>query len=54
MPIVLLSTWRSLKTMPINMIILLLFIAFWSYSVFLVLDLLLFYISFEGVLIPMY
>jgi len=35
-------------------IILLLLVGFWSIAVFIVLDLLLFYISFEGVLIPMY
>jgi NADH:ubiquinone oxidoreductase subunit 4 (subunit M) len=33
---------------------LVLFIGFWAIAVFVVLDLLLFYICFEGVLIPMY
>ncbi len=54
MPIVQQSTWRSIKTMPKTFINLLLQIAFWSYAVFQVQDLQLFYISFEGVQIPMY
>jgi NADH-ubiquinone oxidoreductase chain 4 len=45
MPIALLSLGRVKLLMAIN---------FWSLAVFMVLDLLLFYISFEGVLIPMF
>ena len=45
MPIVLLSLGR---------VKMLLLIGFWSLAVFLVLDLVYFYISFEGVLIPMF
>nr|YP_009659061.1 NADH dehydrogenase subunit 4 [Chytriomyces confervae]QCQ69059.1 NADH dehydrogenase subunit 4 [Chytriomyces confervae] len=37
-----------------QMLILLIFIGFWSVAVFLVQNILLFYISFEGALIPMY
>lgn len=56
MPIVQLSTCRSASSSGINktFIIQLLQIAFWSYAVFLVQDIQLFYISFEGVQIPMY
>lgn len=59
MPIVLLSTWKSTPgsenvDMYRTQIILLQQIGFWSYAVFMVQDLQLFYISFEGVLIPMY
>ncbi len=54
MPIVQLSTWKSIEVKPKIFIILQLQIAFWSYAVFLVLDVQLFYISFEGVQIPMY
>ena len=57
MPIIQQSTWGT-NTHCINMyrsfIIMQLQICFWSYAVFMVQDLQLFYISFEGVLIPMY
>lgn len=57
MPIIILSTWKSIKGNLNNYkfyIILQFFITFWSYAVFLVQDILYFYISFEGVQIPMY
>ena len=62
MPIVILSTWKNIpqiqgRTLLYSyklFITLCSFIFFWSIAVFLVLDLFLFYISFEGVLLPMY
>lgn len=56
MPIVQQSTWKSVVnvTMYRTYIIMQLQIAFWSYAVFMVQDLQQFYISFEGVQIPMY
>ena len=64
MPIVILSTWKTIPGIKGNkkellstskwFQTLLVLIGFWSIAVFTVLDLLLFYISFEGVLIPMY
>ena len=57
MPIIQQSTWGSSShctDMYRTQIIMQLQIAFWSYAVFMVLDLQQFYISFEGVLIPMY
>ncbi len=54
MPIVQQSTWKSIVIQPKTFIIQQLQIAFWSYAVFLVQDIQLFYISFEGVQIPMY
>jgi NADH-ubiquinone oxidoreductase chain 4 len=50
MAIVILTQHQQL----ILVLIVLIFIGFWSIAVFVVLDLLLFYISFEGVLIPMF
>jgi NADH:ubiquinone oxidoreductase subunit 4 (subunit M) len=50
MPIVFLASRNAGPLFLISLLI----ISFWSYSVFLVLDIYLFYISFEGVLIPMY
>lgn len=52
MPIVILSSVKLNHSK--TFIILLLSIGFWCNSVFIILDLLGFYISFEGVLIPMY
>lgn len=55
-PIVILNSWK-IQGKGKNLrgfIILVLFVNFWSNAVFFVLDLLLFYISFEAVLIPMY
>jgi len=54
MPIVILSSWKAVNVLIKPFILFLLLIAFWSIAVFIVLDLLLFYISFEGVLIPMF
>lgn len=54
MPIVLLSTEKSVEIQPITMLILLILIGFWSNAVFLSQDLQLFYLSFEGVQIPMF
>lgn len=54
MPVVQQSTWRSIEVKPKTFIIQQLQIVFWSYAVFLVQDIQLFYISFEGVQIPMY
>lgn len=50
MPIVILSSYKTISSNRIStFILLLLFIGFWSNAVFMVLDLLYFYISFEGV-----
>ena len=54
MPIVILSSWKAINVLIKPFIILILLTGFWCTAVFIVLDLLLFYISFEGVLIPMY
>lgn len=55
MPIIQQSTWKSINGFSYKMyIIQQLFIAFWAYAVFLVQDIQYFYISFEGVQIPMY
>ena len=55
MPIVLQSTWKSINGLKYRIyIIMQLQITFWSYAVFIVQDIQQFYISFEGVLIPMY
>lgn len=54
MPIVQFSTWRSIKIQPKNMIILQFMISFWTFQVFTTTDMQLFYISFEGVQIPMF
>ncbi len=54
MPIVQQSTWKSVESNPKGMIIQQLVIGFWSYAVFQVMDIQQFYISFEGVQIPMY
>ena len=55
MPLIYQSTWNSIKGFNYkNYMIFQQIIVFWSYSVFLVMDILLFYISFEGVQIPMY
>lgn len=53
-PIVILSSWRSIEIMPKNYLNLILLINLLSILVFLVLDILLFYIAFEAILIPMY
>lgn len=51
MPIVILSSYKAIPSNRLSSFILLLvFIGFWSNAVFMVLDLLFFYISFEGVL----
>lgn len=64
MPIVILSVYKSVAGVNIvggesslalkQILILLVFIGFWSIAVFLVQNILLFYISFEGALLPMY
>jgi NADH-ubiquinone oxidoreductase chain 4 len=53
-PIVILSSWRTIEIMPKNYLNLILLINLLSILVFLVLDILLFYIAFEAILIPMY
>ncbi len=57
-PIVILNAWKVIGKKDIKkfkkFIIQVLFVNFWSNAVFFVLDLLLFYISFEGVQVPMY
>ena len=53
MPIVIQSSYKAIPDNRIrHYILLIVFIGFWSTAVFLVLDLLLFYISFEGIMIP--
>lgn len=54
MPIIQQSTWKSVESNPKGMIQQQIMIGFWSYSVFQVQDIQQFYISFEGVQIPMY
>ena len=54
MPIVQQSTWKSVSNNPKGMIIQQQIIGFWAYAVFQVMDIQQFYISFEGVQIPMY
>jgi NADH-quinone oxidoreductase subunit M len=64
MPIVILSVYKSVAGVNViggqsslalkQILILLIFIGFWSIAVFLVQNILLFYISFEGALLPMY
>lgn len=50
MPIVILSSYKAIPSNRLSsFILLLIFIGFWSNAVFMVLDLLFFYISFEGV-----
>jgi NADH:ubiquinone oxidoreductase subunit 4 (subunit M) len=55
-PIVILNSWKIIEDIKLfkNFLILILFVNFWSNAVFFVLDLLLFYISFEAILIPVY
>ena len=53
-PIVLLSCWKIDIVLSKSFVIYLLIIQILSLAVFIVLDLLLFYISFESVLIPMF
>jgi len=59
-PIVILNSWKVIGkkskagTTVKNFLILILFVNFWSNAVFFVLDILLFYISFEAILIPVY
>lgn len=55
-PIVILNSWKNINQEDNfkRFIIQVLFVNFWSNAVFFVLDLLLFYISFEAVQIPMY
>ena len=55
-PIVILNSWKVSKDSNKfkKFIILVLLVNFWSNLVFFVLDLILFYISFEAILIPMY
>lgn len=55
MPLILQSTWKSINGVMFRIYITQqLFIVFWSYAVFMVQDIQQFYISFEGVQIPMY
>ncbi len=53
-PIVILDSWKTIKADRRRYLIKVLFVNFWSIAVFYVQDLLLFYISFEAILIPMY
>lgn len=57
-PIVILNSWKIIGKKDIklfkNFLILVLLVNFWSNAVFFVLDILLFYISFEAILIPVY
>jgi NADH:ubiquinone oxidoreductase subunit 4 (subunit M) len=53
-PIVLLSCWKIEIVLSKSFVIYLLIIQILSLAVFIVLDLLLFYINFESVLIPMF
>lgn len=53
-PIIILNSWKSIKIMIKPFLYSIFFINFWSILVFIVLDLLLFFISFEAVLIPMF
>ena len=53
-PLCLLASWNSVNTQVKNYLILFLLMEFFLIGVFCVLDLLLFYIFFESVLIPMY
>jgi proton-translocating NADH-quinone oxidoreductase chain M len=54
MPILILSSYKSIKIMIKPYLYNIFLINFWSIAVFMVLDLLYFYISFEAVLIPMF
>jgi len=53
-PIVILDSWKTININRKRFLILVLLVNFWSIAVFFVLDLFLFYISFEALLIPMY
>lgn len=53
-PIVILDSWKTINDNRKRYLILVLLVHFWSIAVFFVLDLILFYISFEAILIPMY
>lgn len=53
-PIVIKDSWGTIKSNRREFLIKVLFVNFWSILVFIVKDLLLFYISFEAILIPMY
>ena len=52
--IIILHSWRTQQIMVKNYLTLILFMQFFSLLIFSALDLLLFYISFEATLIPMY
>ena len=54
LPIIILNSWKSVKIMIKPFLFCLNLINFWSLAVFLVLDILFFFISFEAVLIPMF
>lgn len=54
MPIVLLSTYKAVDVMVKNYIMLLISVGLLSLAAFIVTDVLLFYVSFEALLIPMY
>lgn len=54
MPIIILSSWKSVQVLTKTYVIALISIGLLSTASFIVIDLLLFYISFEAVLIPMY
>jgi proton-translocating NADH-quinone oxidoreductase chain M len=53
-PIVILDSWKTINADRRQYLIMVLLVNFLSIAVFFVLDLLLFYISFEAILIPMY
>lgn len=53
-PIVILDSWKTIKADRKKFLILVFLVNFLSIAVFYVLDLLLFFISFEAILIPMY
>jgi NADH:ubiquinone oxidoreductase subunit 4 (subunit M) len=54
LPIIILNSWKSVKIMIKPFLYCIFFINFWSLAVFLVLDILFFFISFEAVLIHMF
>lgn len=53
-PLTILASWKSINTQRINIIILILLLEFLLLGVFSVLDIFLFYICFESVLIPLF
>lgn len=54
LPIILQQSYKSVSVMPVKFLYSILLINFWSLMVFLVLDLIYFFISFEAVLLPMF